>query len=99
MRKIVEHFEGHWGDTKFATDEGYLSKMQATFMIEAAFNLIRHQEEALVRDAQEKGLKSFYFSLDNDDFFSNTAKSHSKIEAEQKARGAGHIFLVSRLSP
>jgi hypothetical protein len=99
MRKVVEHLEPEWEDTrKETTDEGYLDELQATLMTEAALELIRYQEETMIREAQEKGLEEFDVSLDDDDFFGKTARSLSKIEAQRRLHGAGYIFYVSRLS-
>jgi hypothetical protein len=88
-----------WEDTlKDPTREGHLGEVQATPMTEAALDLVRHQEDALVREAEEKGLQAFDASLITNDFFGKTARSLSKIEAQRRLHGAGYIFYVSRLS-
>jgi hypothetical protein len=99
MRKVVEQLELDWEDTlKDPTQEGHLGEVQATLMMEAALDLVRYQDDALVRKAEEKGLQAFDASLINDDFFGKTARSLAKLEAERRARGVGYIFLASRLS-
>jgi hypothetical protein len=99
MRKVVEQLELDWeGTLKNLTQEGHLGELQVTLMTEAALDLFRHQEDALVREAEEKGLQAFDASLLTDDFFGKTARSFAKLEAERRARGVGYIFLASRLS-
>jgi hypothetical protein len=99
MRKTVEQLEVDWEDThKDLTLEDHLGEVQATLMTEAALDLIRHQEEVLVRKAEEKGLKVFDASLVTDGFFGKTARSLTKFESYRKKRGEGYMFLVSGLN-
>jgi len=97
MRIIVEQLESDWNDTHKTDDnEDYLDETRATLMTEAAFFLIRHKEEALVREAHEKGRPPFDPSLDNDDFFGKTAKALRKIEAERRSQPGEYLFFASR---
>ncbi|KAI4639701.1 hypothetical protein J4E93_009055 [Alternaria ventricosa] len=97
MRIIVEQLESDWNDThKAASNEGYLDETRATLMTEAAFHLIRHKEEALVKEAHEKGLPPFDPSLDDDDFFGKTSKALRKIEAERRSQPGEYLFFAPR---
>jgi len=97
MRIIVEQLESDWNDThKTDGDEDYLDETRATLMTEAAFHLIRHTEEALVKEAHEKGLPPFDPSLDDDDFFGKTSKALRKIEAERRSQPGEYLFFASR---
>jgi hypothetical protein len=100
MHTIIKRLESGWNDThKAVDDEGYLDGIRATLMTEAAFDLIRHKEEALVQEAHEKGLQSFDYYIDIDEFFGKTASSLKKIEAERRRSNAQHyLFLASQLS-
>ncbi|KAI4704465.1 hypothetical protein J4E81_001531 [Alternaria sp. BMP 2799] len=94
---IVEQLESDWNDThKDDGDEDYLDETRATLMTEAAFHLIRHTEEALVKEAHEKGLPPFDPSLDDDDFFGKTSKALRKIEAERRSQPGEYLFFASR---
>jgi len=97
MRIIVEQLESDWNDThKAASNEDYLDETRATLMTEAAFHLIRHKEEALAKEAHEKGLPPFDPSLDDDDFFGKTSKALRKIEAERRSQPGEYLFFASR---
>ncbi|KAI4615680.1 hypothetical protein J4E80_006096 [Alternaria sp. BMP 0032] len=97
MRIIVEQLESDWNDThKTADNEDYLDEIRATLMTEAAFHLIRHKEETLVKEAHEKGLPPFDPSLDDDDFFGKTSKALRKIEAERRSQPGEYLFFASR---
>jgi hypothetical protein len=99
MRTIIVQLESDWNDThKAAGEVGFLDEIRATLMTEAAFDLIRRKEEALVQEAHEKHLPQFDPSLDQDKFFGKTARSLKKIEAERRRSPPGqYLFLVSRL--
>ncbi|KAI4608052.1 hypothetical protein J4E83_009235 [Alternaria metachromatica] len=97
MHIIVEQLESDWNDTHKADDnEDYLDETRATLMTEAAFHLIRHKEEVLVKEAHEKGLPPFDPSLDDDDFFGKTSKALRKIEAERRSQPGEYLFFASR---
>ncbi|KAL1798839.1 hypothetical protein ACET3X_002876 [Alternaria dauci] len=99
MRKAIIQLERDWEDTyKDAGADDYLDETRATLMTEAAFDLIRHKEEALVEEANEKGLPAFDPSLNTDEFFGKTARSLERIEAERRRSNPGYLFLASRLT-
>jgi hypothetical protein len=99
MRMAVIQLERDWKDTyKNVGAEDYLDEVRATLMTEAAFDLIRHKEEALVQEAHEKGLSAFDPSLDADEFFGKTARSLEKIEADRLRSGPKYLFLAPRPS-
>jgi hypothetical protein len=99
MRKAVIQLEHDWEDTyKDTGADCYLDEIRATLMTEATFDLVRHKEEVLVKEADEKGLTAFDPSLKTDEFFGKTARSLERIESERRKSTPGYLFLAACLS-
>jgi hypothetical protein len=99
MRKAVIQLEHDWEDAyKDTGADCYLDEIRATLMTEATFDLVRHKEEVLVKEADEKGLTAFDPSLKTDEFFGKTARSLERIESERRKSTPGYLFLAACLS-
>lgn len=97
---IVEQLERDWNDKLWAnTDLGCSDEIRTTLTTEAAIDLIIHEEAMMIREAEDIGLNGFDSSLVTDEFFGKTARSLTKIKAEQRSNTTpSYPFLVSCLS-